>query len=545
MSRGKQGKKKPRKGRDSGSNPASEVRHSAPSPNANPQPPADITHLLRIEAINIDGVCDDTDQISIRRGGSLLLRQSVIDAKGWLRALAENDGLSEDSVKPISIGGSIGIYGLRLEQRDITSVIKHIEEKLNQPDSLYRLACFSVVACESDGTDYQDARERLLAQVRWQQLRQPNRYLPPLRDEGNGVCDFDHLSPAIRRERFLKRDDCFVGESVEQRFDYGQKQRGLFYKSELDKCKDEWDLKLDALRFTSDLHELSHNPRFGNLNEKIALVYFDGNGFSGYQQKNCKDIESQALFDEHLRGARRAFLANLLQLAASDLAFWSQQNIRLEVLMWGGDEFLLVVPAWKGWEVAQLFLKQYATISVSNTQRLTHAGGLVFCGAKTPIVRVRDLARQLADWAKSQDAGRDKNSLAYLVLESIEYPTQGIADYFGERFKVMAAEQRPLGASQLDSDQLPELLELIPSRLLHNLGRALVRHGLDSEEYRQRRDRTLQVLGKDKFEKASDLLHQLFPNQKAETDWPWLHFLELRDYLVPQAGSQTATEDGQ
>jgi hypothetical protein len=380
--------------------------------------------------------------------------------------------------------------------------------------------------------------------VRWQQLRQPNRYLPKVQAGPEGVCDFDHLSPARWHKQFLKREDCFVSESVEQRFKFGRDQRNRFYESELEQAKDALDLDVNVLQFTSDLHELSHNPQFGKLSDKIALVYFDGNGFSRYQQKHCRDIASQAQFDERLRNARRAFLADLLQQATSDPAFKSQQAIRLEVLMWGGDEFLLVVPAWKGWEVAQHFLKHHATISIfEGTQKLTHAGGLVFCGAKTPMVRVRGLAQQLADWAKDKD--RDKNSLAYLVLESIEYPTQGIEDYFSDRFGVLAADQRPLGASELDPDKRQDLLELVPTRLLHNLGHALVRHGPTGKEYQQQKDRAIEVLREAKFEQASDLLQRLFPDQQAGTDWPWLHFLELRDYMAPQANPQTATEDDQ
>lgn len=131
------------------------------------------------------------------------------------------------------------------------------------------------------------------------------------------------------------------------------------------------------------------------------------------------------------------------------------------------------------------------------------------------------------------------------MLESIEYPTQAIEDYFVERFGVLAADQRPLGASELDRDKRHDLLELVPARLLHNLGRALVRHGPAGKKYRQQRDRAIQVLRDADFEKASGFLQRLFPSQKAETDWPWLHFLELRDYLAPQADPKTAREDDQ
>ncbi|MGH8470976.1 MAG: hypothetical protein ACREVJ_00600 [Gammaproteobacteria bacterium] len=39
------------------------------------------SYLLRIEGVNLDQVLDDTSQLSVRRGGSLLLRQAVLDLK--------------------------------------------------------------------------------------------------------------------------------------------------------------------------------------------------------------------------------------------------------------------------------------------------------------------------------------------------------------------------------------------------------------------------------------------------------------------------------
>ena len=299
------------------------------------------------------------------------------------------------------------------------------------------------------------------------------------------------------------------------------------------------------MKFTDDLYELSHNSKFDKLNDKIALIYFDGNGFSSEQRNYGKTIQTQQNFDNSVREKRRAFLADLITCAIDDPHFKTDdEKLRMEVLMWVGDEFLLVVPAWKGWEVVQRFLIQHApdfafTGDNGAKRPLTHAGGLVFCGANTPIARTRDLARSLADLIKDHKDNKNRNSFTYLVLESIDYPTNGIEYYFKQRYSAMATDSFmrdstfPLLASLLDHEDLCQLLDIVSSRVLHALGAASI-HGFESVAYKEQWVRTEQILGADTMKKAQDWLNQLFPNQKKIPHWQWLHLLELRDYLAPQ-----------
>ncbi len=494
-----------------------------------------ITHLIRIEAINIDAICDDTDDISIRRGGSLLIRQAVIDAEDWL-----TDYLSKEQVERVSVGASIGTYGLKINNdQDPNTVVKHITNQLNQHEH-YRLACFAIALCAYNN-DYETARENLLAQIRCQQLRQPSGYIPQSIGH-DGVCEFDHLSPAGRKEK-IKKKEKHISDSAWLRFNYGRKQRKQFYQDELKK------INLSAIDFTDDLGELSDNHDFGNLSDKIALIYFDGNSFSSVQRKHCKTIAAQRNFDESIQATRRTFLADLLTRAASDQDFKTDQGkLRLEVLMWGGDEFLLVVPAWKGWEVTQRFLTDHAPNFSFTPDRganplLTHAGGLVFCGSHTPIVRIRDLTRELADTIKEHKHNKDKNSFLYLVLESIEYPTSAIEGYFGQRYSAVANDHSPLLASTIDPDALKQLLDTVSSRVLHTLGSVLVRHGNKSEAYTEQLKRTEKILGAQQMENVQGWLNQLFPNQQKTPHWQWLHLLELHDYLAPEHKSNTTNKE--
>jgi hypothetical protein len=63
--------------------------------------------------------------------------------------------------------------------------------------------------------------------------------------------------------------------------------------------------------------------------------------------------------------------------------------------VWGGDEMTLVVPAWKGLEVMELFFQQAAAHSSFNGEMLTHKAALIFCHHNMPILQIRAIAEDL------------------------------------------------------------------------------------------------------------------------------------------------------
>ena len=109
--------------------------------------------------------------------------------------------------------------------------------------------------------------------------------------------------------------------------------------------------------------------------------------------------------------------------ANTDQGFKSGKQIRLEVLLWGGDEILIVVPAWRGFRTLQLFYEIMQGAKFEN-EPLTFAGGIVFSQANTPIYRLRNLAKELADIVKENS--NKENAFDYLILESIDYPSEPI-----------------------------------------------------------------------------------------------------------------------
>jgi hypothetical protein len=194
---------------------------------------------------------------------------------------------------------------------------------------------------------------------------------------------------------------------------------------------------LRNIRFTDDLETLAANDRYRALGNKIAVIYLDGNRFGAIQRRHAKDAPTQQRFDQTLRCNRAVLLAKLLQALMSAADDGSEladalipadsktpRRLRLETLLWGGDEMTLVVPAWLGFEVMQRLYA--ATGHWRFGERLTHAGGLVFCHANTPIDRVRYLAQQLAEDVKTaqQSAPKPSDCFDYLVLESVDYPIE-------------------------------------------------------------------------------------------------------------------------
>ena len=80
----------------------------------------------------------------------------------------------------------------------------------------------------------------------------------------------------------------------------------------------------------------------------------------------------------------------------------------LETLLWGGDEILWVVPAWKGWELARWFfgLKHEVTVLRTGTEAHLQRGTGVLPAQCRPSRASRLALRLGAIFAKRQDLRR-------------------------------------------------------------------------------------------------------------------------------------------
>ena len=141
-----------------------------------------------------------------------------------------------------------------------------------------------------------------------------------------------------------------------------------------------------------------------------------------------------------MQAFRKSFLKTLLEQAASEQDFQTKDDkgnraLRIEVLLWGGDEMTLVVPAWKGWQVVELFYKMATNLQFKD-QPLSHRAALIFCHHNAPLLFIRQLAEDIMQRAKDDIKAlkptinhENGDALHYLALESFDM-LQGDLDRF-------------------------------------------------------------------------------------------------------------------
>lgn len=553
-----------------------------PSGSAAPEKPV-TGHYLRIEGVNLGACIYDTNQLSVVRGASLLLRQAARDSAEQIA----------QSGQAVSTGASIGEY--RLATKDPEEARRIADEvALGLSRGNHAHLTFAV-ALEPTRQDLPAAmvRERALARIRFEQLRMPALVPPPHNtDMQIGACGWEGRRPADSNRPVKRPEDdepTWLSCSVRDRYDYGRNQKHLFY------CE-ETGIEADAQGYTNELGEIARLRRARNLDGKIAVIYADGNRFSKIRDLSCPEFKELAQFDETIQGNRKAFLRDLVERLGPGGNLASDQGPRrIETLLWGGDEFTLVVPAWRGFDVLQLFFAASAHWRFPETgrdfQRLTHAAGIVFCRAKTPIQRTAALARALADRVKarlkSATSGNDEaafraslqNAWDYAVLESVDFPTEPDLDrYFTDRYHQAARCRglcKPLsgwlagGAAATGAvtrADIARLLEALPKGQVYAVARAAAAsdtdwsnpQGIESgrersdkaltdlpgiQPFLERYDRMRQVIGETEFGPLAAQVQALFGSTgtirtehcavPVPDPWPWIHLAELWDYLAP------------
>ena len=261
------------------------------------------------------------------------------------------------------------------------------------------------------------------------------------------------------------------------------------------------------------------------------MLYFDGNAFGHIQAQHCQTLEDLCDFDTYIQGQRRAFLTQLLEDIKQDETFLTPQGkLRLETLLWGGDEMIFVVPAWQGLKLLNKFYTDSQNWAF-RTEPLTHAGGIVFCQVGTPIQRVQDLAKDLAETVKAQ-AGRNHNRFDYMVLESIDYPTEPLATLRKQQFgeELLATRQALAPFNQAAEAGIKHLQEIIPKSQAYAVIRAILQEhqGVAGAVAKQlaRLEKVIEM----PLDNITANLEQLFPQHHPH--WQWLHLVDLWDYWV-------------
>jgi hypothetical protein len=355
---------------------------------------------------------------------------------------------------------------------------------------------------------------------------------------GGSPCELDFVRPSecsVPDQNDPKRHFS-VSASVKARRDEGRTQRRQFYKTET---------HMECGEFTNEFSEICTQPPpgCGHLAGKLALVYMDGNSFGAHFKTFARESEeAYSAFGHWIRTRRRDLLRSLLNWmdAQAEPAGWKLNGRRrIEVLLWGGDELLLVVPAWKGWEtLAQLGVATANWTYPQGSIPLHHAASLIFTQSKAPIHTLRQLARRLADVPKVRSRN---DSLAMVeVLDSFDHVGPDVDRFYAARLPVWlqgpgeshVGEHLVLPLARLGEFEVA-VLELkradFPRRQIHRMAQAVI-HSLEAKAWNE--------VAPDAGKLATQ--HPALDRLADICGGPvvWLHLAELWDYI---ALSRTST----
>ena len=438
-------------------------------------------YLLRLEAVNLAAFVSDCKDLNTIRGGGLLL----LDA-----AETKRPGL-----EPISTGASVALYEFEADDDESARQVRaRLEEDFTIHDRL-KHATFAVDCIRAQ--DFKRDREALVALNRFRQMRSPSVAYP---DRNSDLpCKVDGIRPATEKAS-IKTETVRISGSVSVRHAYGKAQKRRFY--ERVNRPEVAETRIEIPEFVYDLSALAEDESQGNLNGKVAVIHIDGNRFGTLQSKYCGDVPSQRAFDKYLKIQRLRWLRGHLDRTMAREGWFHGNEYRFETLLWGGDEVVIVVPAWQGWDTLRGYFEASKDWEFAG-QPLTHRAGMVFCHAKASIHRSRRIAEEL-------NKNRTGNNFVCQVMESFDAVPNNLLAI------ALPAESMRTAMDLADSirDVLPrrKLVELVRAELESKPEAVALATGL--EETMQRRKRT----------EWDAMKSALSPRH-------WLNLNELWDYL--------------
>lgn len=367
-------------------------------------------YYLHAEAFNLDHMVYDTHDISTIRGGSFIL----LDAIKQLPAAI-------DRLEPIATAASKGVFAYE-DPDDLDAQRKGMAQQVLRflHDATDSHATFLVAVEEDIPNDFPLVLSRLEAKVRRQQWRMPTVVVPPFAATDQ-ECYLDGWRPGVvpytsdvtgARISVAANFRRNLGRKIKQHL-FSQLLNGPTYDDDL---------------VAKDLGKLATDDHKGILNGKIALIQVDGNSFGRIRNEICDTASKRKEFDKAIQeGCRNVFLRDLLTRASADPDFQvvdgGKTALRIELLLWGGDEFTLVVPAWKGLEVIERFFHFAEGLQFEGVP-MTHRAAVIFCHYDAPILQIRRLADKLLGMTKKnitrqfEAAFATDSSLASLAPEN-------------------------------------------------------------------------------------------------------------------------------
>lgn len=485
------------------------------------------TYYLRIEAVNLDHSVYDTHDISTIRGGSFIL----------LDAAKLKDLSGVKNWEDIGSAASIGLFKFDAADDNAAETVRKKALEAAQKKTKEFATFVSAVERADHPENFSGIVQSLTAKCRWQQYQQSTLVLPEIGDENeNFECYLDRVRPAIKIAIPIGTEKQNVSKAVIVRRDEGRKLRDDIYRR---------ILQIKEVEFADNLESLASWSAAGSLDGKIAFLHIDGNRFGSIRHELCGGETDMINFQRAIQDAREDALREILKYAQSQKSFQtSDGEIRLETLLWGGDETEWVVPAWQALKVLSIFFEQTKdrrfTAQNGKSVRLTNAIGVVFCHHNLPILQIRGYADELCRMAKDTlpkgtiDLDANANCFAFLNMVSFDQMTRHVSDFLEKYHKPAQAKDFVINLAELADlkPRLQRLKRLMAKNKLHEIIEALQIETSEEEEAKI----------KDVVDRAKNLLNKAHKTQLENTiqgvikgqPHRWYLVSDLWDYVVEE-----------
>jgi hypothetical protein len=474
-----------------------------------------MTFLCALEAVNLDNMFGDCEDLNTTRGGGLAVLEIGAEVAKLL------------GVEALSSGSSQGL--LLVEGNSPANIERMVRAKLAElaEANILKHATIMVEACEYDENSFAQQKAGLHSAMRWSQMRSPSVVYPEL--HGALVCNIDKVRPA--RPAHDLEEKRYQSDFTRSRRKCGRERKNTLVAKILSGAG-----KFDVV---SDFAELAadKNRRFGNLADKLAVLRFDGNDF-GDIGRRCVTLALTKKFSETTQRQHEDFFRALLSTVSHE--WWtahSPPKLRLEIVAYGGDEVTFVTPAWLGWKALRVFYEQAGTWPLfqlpDGEQRLTYGGGLVFCHRNAPIHAIKSLASGLAEHAKDRakkERGAKGNFAVYQALESFDAIGEDLEDFLARRYRFAEGRGVFLGLDEIKlmDDNMEYWRTTLSRRKLHALAQGLERG--DKVDVEQ----GIAELVESKSPGSDRALEGVNALRSRLGDAALLHILELWDYAGVQ-----------
>ena len=364
-------------------------------------------YVLSVEGVNFGTCLYDTNSLPVIRGASFLLDR-VSDPVG--SALAKVMGRS---IAPDWAGGAKAVFRFDTDPVSAIRAEEAAREALRVAPWCHMTFVVDLVECCAENSPA--ARMIADARNRSRQLREwsvapcdmPGAWrqdaLDGMRPADPACCDTKGpLSPASAA-----------------RLAFGRQMRHGFIAERIGAAG------LDGVEMAESFADLVADPPPGlsaSARSKMAVIHLDGDNF-GRAAENAPD---PAEFSRAIGAKLRDLLGALVRDALTQEAVERPNKpprLRLEVLVWGGDDITLVVPAWRALNTFRAFYAAIDGWQVSGIP-LSFTGGAVIASHKAPIRRMVQLATEAVGLAKAEGA---RGACTLDIFESASPPEDGLA----------------------------------------------------------------------------------------------------------------------